>query len=160
MTTYPNRLRGGASDEPAFIRRPDYYFVRDTATRAPAGAVAIMRDSAAHNLVVFRGHPSRKVEADAGPVYSAGPDGPLAVPTGRVFIRLADGVRPADRRAALAAAGFEIERTVPYAPGAAWLRPASGGLAHALSALDALAAVPDMVHVEPQMLMERASRGR
>jgi hypothetical protein len=91
-------------------------------------------------------------------VYSVGPDGPLAVPTGRVLVRLAKGMSPEARKQEFASAGYEIETTLPYAPSAAWLKPQHGGVAHALSNLDALGKMPGVDHVEPQLLMERAFR--
>jgi hypothetical protein len=161
MPKYPNHLRAGAGQDPAFERRPELYSVRRPGQTDTTGAVAVFHDDAKTAFAVFAGKPRKTDEAnEVGPVYSAGPGGPLAVPTGRVFVRLTEGVRPEERLEQLEAAGFEIERTVSYAPHAAWLRPARGGVAHALSGLVALAQVPDVVHVEPQMLLERALKSR
>jgi hypothetical protein len=114
---------------------------------------------ASTSYAVFEGDPTSSAPDDEqGPVYSAGPTGPLAVPTGRVLVRLAAPLRPEDRRVEFANAGFEIERVLPYAPHSAWLRPAKGGVVAALSGLEALGHVPGAEHVEPQVLMERAPR--
>jgi hypothetical protein len=117
-----------------------------------------MQEGATGAFAVYRGQPGKEVsDGEVGPVYSAGPDGPLAVPTGRVLVRLAKGIRPEEREQEFASAGFEIEKTLAYAPSAAWLKPREG-VAHALSNLDALENTPGVEHVEPQLLMERAFR--
>jgi hypothetical protein len=158
VAKYPARLPAGSDAAPAFERRADLYSVRSAGRAGTAGAVAILSDDAA-TFAVFEGRPPRRSDPEAtGPVYAAGPGGPLAVPTGRVFVRLAEGLRPEDRRAAFARAGFAIERTLSYAPQAAWLRPARGGVASALPGVRALQRIAGVVHVEPQLLMTRAER--
>ena len=82
------------------------------------------------------------------------------MPTGRVFVRLTDAAKAEDRRAEFEAAGFAIERTVSYAPHTAWLVPRHRGVAYALGALTELERIPDVVHVEPQLLMGRALKTR
>ena len=157
---YPNHVRVGGTRATVFERRSDLYCRREAPGEAvPSGAVAVIADDEEQAFVVYRGSPERQSAAeDAGPVYSAGAGGPLAVPTGRVFIRFAEGIRPEERREEIAAAGFEIERTLPYAAGAAWLRPRGREVAIGLSALSNLEAIPGVLHLEPQMLMARATR--
>ncbi|HEX8201918.1 MAG TPA: hypothetical protein VF590_15690 [Isosphaeraceae bacterium] len=113
---------------------------------------------------VYRGEPEerspgRQAAAPAvTPVYGlGGPDSP-AVPTGRVLVRFAEGIRIEDRRDQLAQAGYTLAEPLAYAPQAGWVRAASGGIAAALEGLPALAALPDVAHVEPQMLMPRSNR--
>lgn len=79
---------------------------------------------------------------------------PAPVTTGLLFVRFREGIRAEDQAAALASAGFEIERVPPWAPHAAWLRPRTGGGADP----DRLSGLPDVEHVEPQILVERAQR--
>ena len=159
MAEYPTHVRSGTGNA-VFERRPDLYSVRQPATAAEADAVAVISDDARIRFAVYKGAPPNdRSGEDVGPVYSAGPGGPLAVPTGRVFVRLAQGVRPEHRREQFEAAGFHIEQTLSYAPNAAWLRPATGGVAQALPGLAALGRLPDVVHVELQLLFERALRG-
>jgi hypothetical protein len=93
-----------------------------------------------------------------GPVYRAGPDGPLAVPTGRVFVRFREGDRAEDRRDALAAAGYALESVPTFAPHVAWVRPASGRVADAVGALESLRELPGVEHVEPQLIAESHRR--
>lgn len=158
MPEYPARVHGGSGGA-VFERRLDLYCVRQPTGAACAGAVAVIRDGA-DVFAVYSGAPrANTAQGEVGPVYSAGPGGPVAVPTGRVFVRLAEGIGAEQRRDAFAAAGFRIEQTVSYAPNAAWLRPATGGVAQALSGVPALSNLPDVVHVEPQWLLERALRG-
>ena len=156
MGRFPGKVRITGESPAEFHHRPDYFAVHQARKRPAAGSVTTMADSAETRFAVFQGEPGPGI--DAGPVYSSGRDGPLAVPTGRVFVRLAAGVTPDERRADFAAMGFEIEKTMSYAPNAAWLRPTTGGAAMALRALGKLEKVPGVVHVEPQMLLERALR--
>lgn len=160
MPEFPDRLRSAAST--VFERRPNLYSVHREGAEASDEALAVVRDDAKGTFEVYD-KPARGgalKAGEVGPVYSVGRDGPLAVPTGRIFIRLAEGVRPETRRSQFASAGFEIERTLSYAPNAAWLTPKEGGVARALSGLADLAKTPDVVHVEPQLLMQRALKDR
>jgi hypothetical protein len=158
MPDYPTHVHGGTT-KAVFERCPDLYAVRETPDAATADAVAVIPDDAASTFAVYKGAPPKdQTGGDVGPVYSAGPGGPLAVPTGRVFVRLAPGVRADERRDQFEAAGFRIEKTLSYAPNAAWLCPSTGSVAEALPRLDELEKLPDVEHVEPQLLMERSLR--
>jgi hypothetical protein len=130
--------------------------LRQTGKRSTAGAVTTMADSAQTHFAVFHGTPNEGVDAE--PVYSAGRNGPLAVPTGRIFVRLEDGLTPEERRGEFASLGLEIEKTLSYAPNAAWLCPVHGGAAEALRLLSEVEKVPGVVHCEPQMLMQRTPK--
>jgi hypothetical protein len=159
MPNFPNRVRGGAESSVVFERRPGLYAVRSRGHLRVADAVLVLHDDSTSTFAVYDGRRRAKtLGEDVGPVYSAGPDGPLAVPSGRVFVRLREGLRASAQRSRFAAEGFEIESTPSYAPNAAWLRPTRGGVGHALRALAALGRVPGVEHVEPQMLLARARR--
>jgi hypothetical protein len=161
MPKFPSQLRVGGVNPAIFQRRSDLYSVlHDKDGQAvQAQTMAVMPDDTKGTFAVYKGRPENGAGAEkTGPVYSVGPDGPLAVPTGRVFVRLAQGVSPADRREHFAKAGFEIERTLSYAPNAAWLHPKDGGVGEALAGIATLETLPDVVHVEPQMLLERVQR--
>jgi len=156
MTTYPTHLRSGAGTPP-FERRPNLYSRRCGSGADTSGAVVVIADETKVVFAIYEGKPRAGNDPDElGPVYSAGTGGPLAVPTGRVFVRLAEHVRASEKRREFKAAGFEIERAPSYAPHTAWLVPEHGGVAHALPALADLERIPDVVHVEPQLLMGRA----
>lgn len=93
-----------------------------------------------------------------GPVYRQVPGGALAVPTGRVFVRFAEGISAAEHEADLQRAGFRLEEVSAYAPNAAWVRAASGEIVAALGNLDRLATVPGVEHLEPQLITESHAR--
>lgn len=92
------------------------------------------------------------------PVYTSQPGGRIAVPTGRVFVRLAPGLRFEDHADSFRRAGYEIVETVSYAPNAGWVRSAKSSIASALTELQRLAAFPVVENVEPQMLTEAVHR--
>lgn len=92
------------------------------------------------------------------PVYALSPSGPLAVPTGLVFVRFSRGVLVKDKCDLLASVGYEIARSVPYAPNAAWVRARSGHVADALNDIGRLATLQDVENVEPQLVTERVHR--
>jgi len=154
---YPNQLRAGGGKGLVFEHRPDLHSVRQAAGKTRSKAVAWMNEDAKTAYGVYEG-PAAGTGAEVGPVYSAGSNGPLAVPTGRVFVRLAEGNRAEEHRAQFTAAGFDIEQLLSYAPNAAWLRPREGGVAAALGGLEKLHSLAAVTHVEPQLLMERALR--
>ena len=95
---------------------------------------------------------------NARPVYVLDPGGTPAVPTGLVFVRFKDGVKPDERERDIEKAGYEIDQTLDYAPEAAWLRAKSGEISDALHGLDDLRKITDVENVEPQMLMRRSNR--
>ncbi len=160
MPTYPTQLRSGAGTA-RFEHRPNLYSRRHGDRANATGAIDVIAGEDTAVFGIYTGRPRAVKDADEiGPVYSAGIGGPLAVPTGRVFVRLTDAAKAEDRRAEFEAAGFAIERTVSYAPHTAWLVPRQGGVAYALGALAKLERMPDVVHVEPQMLMGRTLKTR
>jgi hypothetical protein len=93
-------------------------------------------------------------ETGGGPMYRDAVTGEPAIPTGRLFVRFADG-RADAHRDDLAAAGFEIVTAADYAPEAAWILPLRGGIAAALNALPAIASISGVAHVEPELLRRR-----
>ncbi len=154
---YPQRIRYGTErPEAVYARVPGYYAVHGRPSGAPApGAVLLLEEQA---IAVFEGEAEGPPAATLTPVYALEPNGPLAVPTGRVFVRFAEGVDVETRRDALHRAGYEVAQRLAYAPQAAWLRAHSGEPAHALANIPALEALPDVENVEPQMLTEPARR--
>ncbi len=92
------------------------------------------------------------------PVYRAGGTGAPATPTGRVFVRFAEGIDAHAHAGALETAGFRLEAVPGYAPHAAWVRPLSGQLADALTGLARLREVPGVQDAEPQFETEAARR--
>ncbi len=100
-----------------------------------------------------------RAQSTVGPVYRRVPGGSLAVPTGRVLVRYTEGDAAENHRDELAAARYEIDDALSYAPHTAWVRASSGDIADTLARLDELAALPGAVHVEAQMVGEVARRG-
>lgn len=135
------------------------------ADEAPAGAVLRLlaegiavvpaRGAAARGRKAAR---SAGAGASVGPVYRLAKGSSLAVPTGRVFLRLAEGRSAEEARAAIETAGFSIEEIPVYAPNAAWLVPKTADVAAALAALPALRALDGVEHVEPELLARKARR--
>src|SRR5262249_24583936 len=74
-----------------------------------------------------------QTRGETSPVYSLQPDGSLAVPTGRVFVRMGRARRFVYHEGDFRAAGYEIDHAVPYAPNAGWLRPSSSSIAASLA---------------------------
>jgi len=99
------------------------------------------------------GHP---VSGDhLSPVYRLGSNGPRAVPTGLIFVRMTNGRPLATAREDLEAAGYRIREVLSYAPDAGFVVSSSGELPEALAGTDRLRAVAGVARVEPQMLIER-----
>ncbi|MGE0644677.1 MAG: hypothetical protein AB7P24_13495 [Nitrospira sp.] len=92
------------------------------------------------------------------PVYQAAPHGPLAVPTGRIFVRCSPDLRLEDRRTDLAARGYELTEIPSYAPHTGWVQSATGDMASSLKNFERLKTLPGIVHVQPQLLMPRTAR--
>lgn len=97
-------------------------------------------------------------ERRSRPVYRVGEHGPLAVPSGRVFVRFAEGQSLDRHRAEIENAGFRTVETLSYAPQAGWVEPTSGDPADAISQFEKLGHISGIEAVEPQMLMERRAR--
>ncbi|HEY0377079.1 MAG TPA: hypothetical protein VGC87_08985 [Pyrinomonadaceae bacterium] len=157
---FPERLRVGTERRDAsYTLAPGYHAVHHGREETDtAGAVMTLKEE---GIAVYRGEPdeSRGDTARVTPVYELQPSGPLAVPTGKVFVRFAQGVDAASRRAEIERAGYEIVKTSPYTPHTAWLQSASGGVAQSLSNIHALESLADVENVEPQMLTPREPRG-
>jgi hypothetical protein len=92
------------------------------------------------------------------PVYRLEPNGTQGVPSGRIFIRFRPEVPVESRREKLEACEFFICESLSYAPHAAWLKSLDGNIATALIKFAKLQDFPDVVLVEPQMLMRRVHR--
>jgi hypothetical protein len=153
----PERL--SSAEDAVYVRRRDTYAVHDRKPGSPApGATELLNDGA---IAVHDGEPAAEAsrqEGRLGPVYSLEPGGALAVPTGLLFVRFAEGVAAETRRDELERAGFEIVKSPGYAPQAAWVRSRSDDIAGTLAQIPALERLPQVERVEPEMLMPRARR--
>src|SRR5262249_2727942 len=86
------------------------------------------------------------------PVYSLQPDGPLAVPTGRVFVPMGSDRSFAHHQQDFRESGYAINHAVPCAANAGWLRSVSSAFAASLPGWHNLWSISGMEHAEPQML--------
>lgn len=159
FSDFPERVSAGAGRAGAwYVRAPGRYAVRQGEGEQEASGAEMT--FAREGIAVFSGEPgaARADAATPTPVYRLQPDGPLAVPTGKIFLRFKEGVEAASRREEIERAGYEIIETPPYAPSGAWVRAVGGDVARSLSNIKALEKLADVENVEPQMLVERARR--
>lgn len=156
---FPERLRAGTERPEAFYTRVHGYHAVHPGREEVDTARAVMTLKE-EGIAVYRGEPdkSRGDKISLTPVYSLQPSGPLAVPTGKVFIRFAQSVEAASRRREIENAGYEIVQLSQYTPHTAWLQSTSGTIAPSLSNIHALESLPDVENVEPQMLTLREVR--
>ena len=156
----PRQVRAGSQQAGrVYVLEDGYYALHGRPPGTPApGAEFLLKGG---QIAVFRragAAPALGIDASGvGPVYAA-PDGPLAVPTGLLFVRFAEGTSAAGRRVELERAGFELVQVPGYASHAAWVRAREGGIAASLHKMADAEALPGVENVEPQMLMERAPR--
>ena len=131
-----------------------YYAIHGQEPDSPTGKASSVFDDG--KIAVIRGKPENESAApdNVGPVYELQPEGSPAVPTGRIFVRFAEGTNVDAFEERINQAGYEIIERPAYAPNAAWLGTRSDNIAAALKGIDALARLPDVESVEPQMLME------
>lgn len=161
---FPHEIRS-STQQPSVVytRLPGHYALhRQRADAPPPEDVVTTLSEGEDKVEVFRGeaggrkHPA--APSEVRPVYSLQPGGTPAVPTGQVFIRLKEGVAVGERLREIEQAGYGIAQNLEYAPHAAWLRARSGEISDALTGIPDLEKIADVENVEPQMLMQRASR--
>lgn len=160
LTKYPRKLAASSkAGAPSYTLVPELYAVHRQQVEAGAQPEQLLNDG---KIAVFKVEPNREpttaVKDKVSPVYALTPGGSLAVPTGLVFIRLADGLDVNSIKEEVSNAGYKVTETLSYAPNAAWLQSRSEDIADGLNGLAALAKLPNVESVEPQMLMESARR--
>ncbi|MHC5724928.1 MAG: hypothetical protein ACYTXY_12460 [Nostoc sp.] len=154
FSEYPEQIRNRTSV--SYTRKPGYYAVHyNQPNTMPLGAILQLNDG---KIAVFPGEPNQSEQEIVTPIYTLQPNGSVAVPTGLVFIRFAEGVDVESQREIINRAGYEIVQSLDYAPHAAWLRAQSGNIADAIARIPQLEAIPKVENIEPQMLMERGLR--
>lgn len=150
-----------------YVRQSDYFAVHLQELSQTQGSTARLVSEAIFTLedqiAIFRGSPathrSLATQTEAiSAVYALEPGGSIAVPTGQVFLRFAEGIAVETRQNIIQQAGYQVTEIVFYAPNAAWLRPLSGEIADALRLLSRLEAIDPVEVVEPQMVMGRSKR--
>jgi len=150
LSVFPKQLR-------ASTQHPNIVYVRDDEHYAvhgrPAVGRAVVLTEGESGIAIYEGHP-KDLEKNVTAVYRN--DSALAVPTGRVLVRFAEGVDASEHAKTLAKAGYRIEQQLSYAPNAAWLCDTDNDIAGALCHIEDLEKMPDIENVEPQLLSPRA----
>jgi hypothetical protein len=146
---------GTSPKQIVYERVPDRYALRLGRGPMPKGVLERFDPG----FVIVAGEPPGN-EPGALPVYRQPGASEVAVATGRVFVRLMEGLAAADRSGAFRRLGYDIERVLPYAGHAAWLRARRGGAVAALAGMRDLVSVEGVCHVEPELLRRRAPRSR
>jgi len=155
LTHYPARLCASSSHPEQTYQRADKLYVVKSTSQTQQRNVALTLEDDGVTYLVMCGEPAPT--ADAGAVYM-GNGGLMFVPTGRIFVRLDDGIPLEARAEAFRRLGYVIAQTLPYAPNAGWLERADKDAAEALRGMADLAKLPGVQHVEPQLLTVRAQR--
>ena len=164
FSEYPEQIRVGSGHTTvSYTRKPGYYAIHyNQPNTVASGAVLQLNDGAmsttGYAYAVFPGEPNQSEQGTLSPIYTLQPNGSLAVPTGLVFIRFAEGVDVESQREVINRVGYEVAQSLDYAPHAAWLRAQSGNIADAIAGIPQLEAIPKVENIEPQMLMEKGLR--
>ncbi len=186
FSDYPEQIRVGSDaydglrlrTTVSYTRKPGYYAIHYKQPQSVAtGAILVLNDGAMSTMVteqsrsrsvsqrsagyayaVFPGEPNESEQETVSPIYTLEPNGSLAVPTGLVFIRFAEGINVESQHEVINRAGYEVAQSLPYAPHTAWLRAQSGNIADAIARIPQLQAIPNVKNIEPQMLMEKGLR--
>jgi hypothetical protein len=158
LSTFPDHLPVGGDGTSHYLRQSGLFAVHGPLPERLGRSVILVLPE--EQISVCRGEPEPEMisQIRITPVYALESGGTPAVPTGRVFVRFAERVRAESRRAELDQAGYVIVEIPAYAPHAAWVRAANGDIGTSLIQLSALNQVPDVRHVEPQMLMPHEKR--
>ena len=161
LAKFPRKLAANSTaGAPSYELVPDLYAVHRKQAAGPADRAEYLLNDG--KIAVFKldakGATSAAQDGKVSAVYTLVSGGSLAVPTGLVFVRFADGTEVKAREKELNNAGYEVTETLAYAPNAAWLQARSEDIADSLNGLAALAKLPNVEGVEPQMLMESARR--
>lgn len=161
LSNYPTRLRASTA-------HPETIYTRAAGCHAVKSASPLRQQNVDKRRImaleddgdiyqIFEGEPKR-LTGEVTAVYRCSDGSSLCVPTGRVFVRLEEGLRVEDFAEAFRKLGFVIAQSLPYAPHAAWLEREDGDIAAALRSVSALEQLPQVRNVEPQLLSARVWR--
>lgn len=162
LAAFPPQLQHSSERaDRVYLRSAEFYVQRgandpkqDPQAQAESGTV---QTDDGVDLQVRAGRPG----PDSGavqPVYVEPGSGQQMIPSGRVFVRFAEGVAAESRREGLRAAGYRVLAIPSYAPHAAWVEAMDGDPAKSLAGLARLEALGQVANVEPQWLMRRSAR--
>jgi hypothetical protein len=147
-------------DSLRYVQQPALFAVHGSLPNYLKSAVEAVLDEDA--ITICRGKPVPSGDLPTSlkitPVYALDPHGPLAVPTGRIFIRFIPEVKAEDRRPDLEERGYTITHIPSYAAHTAWAQATNGDIATALLNIEKLKDLRDVANIEPQLLMQRKNR--
>lgn len=160
FASYPRRISAALQHPQSVYTLMDGYFaVRGPIPPHPALSLAATLED---DLALYRGTPPDAVLSDRRltvlPVYALSSNGPLALPTGRIFLRYKESIDITTQRDAIERAGYSLTGALPYAPDSGWVERSNGRMDEALAHMDALFRLPGISNVEPQMLSTRDPR--
>jgi hypothetical protein len=156
FSEFPDAFPASSENAKREYRRSDTHFAVHGRKSSPGATIELNSEKIAVYPISRLSDFSEAVQST--PVYALQPGSRIAVPTGRVFVRLAPKQRFEDHADNFRKAGYEIIESVSYAPNAGWLRSAKSSIAAALAGLRQLASLPAVENVEPQMLTEAIHR--
>ena len=156
FSEFPDAFLASSENATNEYRRSDTHFAVHGRKSLPGATIELKSEKIAVYPISRRSDFSEAVQST--PVYVLHPGGRIAIPTGRVFVRLAPNERFQDLAESFRHAGYEIVETVPYATNAGWVRSATSSIASALAGLPRLAGLSVVENVEPQMLVETVRR--
>jgi hypothetical protein len=157
MSGFPDSIPRQVGGAQRVERAPDHHALCGASDPpAPEQVVATIDGDAGARFTIIRGPLPERGDAARIAVYVDRASRTLIVPTGRVFVRFAEGIEARANEPALARASYRIAALIDYAPNAAWVEAEDGDVAAALRGLDRLAAIAGVVNVEPQLLSVRA----
>ncbi len=161
LSSFPDVLRiRTEQDSLQYVRQPALFAVHGSLPSYLETAVELVLEE--NSITICRGEPAPpadlRTSLNITPVYARDPHGPLAVPTGQIFLRFTPDVKTEELRGNLADRGYTIVRIPSYAPHAAWVQATNGDIATSLLNIEQLNGLPGLVSVEPQLLMHRKSK--
>ena len=143
-----------------YTKQPGFYAVHGPLPNNLQTAVELVLED--NTVTICRGEPALSADLPTSlkitPVYALDPHGPLAIPTGQIFLRFTPDVKTDERRGNLADHGYTVVRIPSYAPHTAWVQATNGDIATSLLNIEQLNGLPGLVNVEPQLLMQRKNR--
>jgi hypothetical protein len=111
FSEYPEQIRVSSERTAiSYTRKSGYYAIHyNQPSKVPSGAILQLNEGA---IAVFPGEPNQSEQGKVSPIYTVQPNGSLAIPTGLVFIRFAEGVNVESQREVINRAGYEVVLTM------------------------------------------------